>query len=243
MAFNITYKPFGERSILVEWPAVIDEKILKDIIRFKKGIKENNIRSNVYLKSAYNSLLITYDSFCRNFKNEVHRLENIYLSSNLNNDSVSVLWKIPVCYDAVFGIDLEMVSKEKNLSKEVIIERHSQVIYMVYFIGFLPGFLYLGGLDESIYVPRKSTPQLQIEKGAVAIGGNQTGVYPSESPGGWNIIGNSPIEFFNPYNDPPCFAKSGDKISFKPISIDEYKNIKRLVEAGVYEIESEVSSD
>ena len=155
----------------------------------------------------------------------------------------SVLWKIPVCYDAVFGIDLEAISKEKNLSKEEIIKRHSQAIYTVYFIGFLPGFLYLGGLDESLHVPRKSTPRLQIEKGAVAIGGNQTGVYPTESPGGWNIIGNSPIEFFNPKLETPCFAKAGDKISFKPITIQEFKTIKILVEAGVYQIESEVLYD
>mgnify|MGYP003894208065 FL=1 len=92
-------------------------------------------------------------------------------------------------------------------------------------------------------MPRKSTPRLQIEKGAVAIGGNQTGVYPAESPGGWNIIGNSPIEFFNPNMTPPCFAKAGDKISFKPITIQEFKTIKLLVEGGVYQIESEVLDD
>lgn len=243
MAFNLTYKPFGERAILVEWPAVIDENILKDIVNFKNCIEKNNIKSIVELKSAYNSLLISYNTVCRNFENEVNALKNVYLTSDFKDEYKSVLWKIPVCYDSFFGIDIAAISKEKSLSKEEIIKRHFQPIYTVYFIGFLPGFLYLGGLDASLHVPRKSTPRIQIEKGAVAIGGNQTGVYPTESPGGWNIIGNSPIEFFNPNFMPPCFAKAGDKISFKPITIQEFNTIKLLVEAGLYQIESEVLDD
>lgn len=240
MAFKLTYKLFGERSILVEWPEVIDDKILKDIIQFKTRIEEKNIESIVEVKSAYNSLLIIYDSICRNFENEVNCLEKTYKSVKMNTDTVSVLWKIPVCYDAEFGIDLETISVEKKLSKETIIRLHSQTVYTVYFIGFLPGFLYLGGLNESLFVPRKSTPRLQIEKGAVAIGGHQTGVYPTTSPGGWSIIGNSPVDFFNPKSDPPCFVKAGDKIVFNPVSFKEYMDIKSLVQEGVYKIESEV---
>ncbi|PKQ46240.1 5-oxoprolinase subunit PxpB [Confluentibacter flavum] len=243
MTFNVTYKPFGERAILIEWPPKIDEMILKDIIRFKTAIIKNNIESIVELKSAYNSLLIVYDTICRNFENEVNLLKNIYKSPNLKHVILSKLWKIPVCYDADFGIDLDTISAENKLSKTEIIQRHSQAVYTVYFIGFLPGFLYLGGLDDSLHVPRKSTPRLKIEKGAVAIGGHQTGVYPIESPGGWNIIGNSPIMFFNPKSNPPCFAKAGDKISFYPISINEYNDIKMLSTAEVYQLESEVIDD
>jgi inhibitor of KinA len=240
MAFELTYKPFGERAILIEWPAKIDELILKDIINFKTTIAEKNIKSIVELKSAYNSLLIIYDTVCRNFKNEVNSLKSIYNSRKSQYDSLSTLWKIPVCYDDAFGVDLEAISKEKKLSKANIIKRHSQAIYTVYFIGFLPGFLYLGGLDDELHIPRKSSPRLKIEKGSVAIGGKQTGVYPNESPGGWNIIGNSPIEFFNPKNNPPCFAKAGDRISFIPISMKSYNDLKVLVEAGAYQVESEV---
>jgi inhibitor of KinA len=243
LTFNLTYKPFGERAILIEWPPIIDEDILKDIVNFRNYIENKDIKSIVELKPAYNSLLISYNTICMNFENEVNVLKGVYSTADFKDESKSLMWKIPVCYDTVFGIDLEAISKEKNLSKAEIIKRHSQAIYTVYFIGFLPGFLYLGGLDESLHTPRKSTPRLQIEKGAVAIGGNQTGIYPTESPGGWNIIGNSPIEFFNPTIEPPCFAKAGDKISFKPITIQEFKTIKLLVEGGVYQIESEVLDD
>lgn len=243
MSFNLTFKPFGERAILIEWPHIISETILKDILQFKSKIKSNNIEAIVEIKSAYNSLLIIYDTICRNFENNVNILKKVYNSSDFKYDKLSKLYKIPVCYDAIFGIDLEALSEEKKLSKEAIITRHSGAIYTVYFIGFLPGFLYLGGLDEVLNTPRKSTPRLKIEKGSVAIGGNQTGVYPTESPGGWNIIGNTPIEFFNPKNSPPCFAKAGDKIIFKPISTNEYNDIKILVEAGVYQIESSILND
>lgn len=240
MSYNLIYKPFGERAILVEWPAKIDEVILKDVIRFKSVIVKNNIKSIIEVKSAYNSLLIFYDSVCRNFENEVNILKKLYKSSNKETVILSTRWEIPVCYDQSFGIDLGVISAEKKLSIAEVVKRHSQASYTVYFIGFLPGFLYLGGLDETLHVPRKSTPRLKIEKGSVAIGGNQTGVYPTESPGGWNIIGNSPIEFFNPKSNPPCFAKAGDKISFTPISISEYHDIKILSAAGVYQLESEV---
>lgn len=240
MGFELTYRPYGERSILVEWPSVISEQILQDIIRFKTAIEEKNIKSIVELKTAYNSLLISYNSICRNFENQVNMLKKIYLLPKSNNDRMSVLWKIPVCYEDGFGIDLESISAEKKISKATLIKRHSQAIYTVYFIGFLPGFLYLGGLDESLHIPRKQTPRLKIEKGAVAIGGQQTGVYPNESPGGWHVIGNTPISFFDVTKEVPCFANPGDRIVFKPITLKAHKDIKTLVDAGVYQMESEV---
>tara|TARA_R110000868_G_scaffold194178_3_gene439513 strand:+ start:11398 stop:12129 length:732 start_codon:yes stop_codon:yes gene_type:complete len=243
MAFNLRYKMFGERSILIEWPAMIDKNILKDIIHFKDQIHKKNIKGIVELKSAYNSLLIGYDSICRNFENDVELLKKLHKNVDLKHDILAKLWKIPVCYDAVFGIDLEFISKKNNISTAEIIKRHSQVNYTVYFIGFLPGFLYLGGLDETLHITRKPYPRLEIEKGAVAIGGNQTGVYPNVSPGGWNIIGNSPINFFDVSKEVPCFAKAGDYIQFYPVSLKKHHDIKRLVEANVYQIESEVVHD
>ncbi|SFZ94401.1 inhibitor of KinA [Flaviramulus basaltis] len=243
MAFKLTYKPFGERAILIEWPSKIDDAILIDIINFKQKIKKSNIKLLVELKSAYNSLLIIYDDFVNNFKAEKDIIEKIYSSVESLEKIETFLWRIPVCYDEQFGLDLNDISIEKKLSKEDIIKRHSQAIYTVYFIGFLPGFLYLGGLDKSLHIPRKETPRLHLEKGTVAIGGGQTGVYPNASPGGWNVIGNSPINFFDVSKEQPCFAKAGDRIQFYSIDLKEYQNIKILVDAKVYQIESEVIND
>lgn len=243
MNYKLVYKPFGADAILIEWPPVIDEDILKDIVLFKNSISSSNIKYIVEIKSAYNSLLVIYDAFYRNFENDIIQLKNVYNSRPSKHDFQSRIWHIPVCYDASYGIDLETISIEKKLSKEAIVHLHTSVDYLVYFIGFLPGFLYLGGLDEVLQVPRKLSPRLNVEKGAVAIGGNQTGVYPAQSPGGWNIIGNSPIQFFNPKINPPCFAQAGDRIRFYPISLKGHKDIKTLSDAGVYQLESEVYND
>lgn len=240
MCYELTYKPFGERAVLVEWPSVIDKNMLSDIIHFKEKIKKYNIENIVEIRTAYNSLLVIYDLEKFVYENNIQVLKRIYINPRKLTKPVFSQWKIPVCYDDRFAIDLNEMAVEKNMSKESIIELHSKAIYTVYFIGFLPGFLYLGGLHKTLYTPRKSTPRLKILKGAVAIGGKQTGVYPSESPGGWNIIGNSPLEFFNAKNEIPCFAKSGDSIMFNPISLKAYQDIKTLVDAGVYQLESEV---
>lgn len=239
MTFPLTYKPFGERSILIEWLSKIETHILLDILHFKEKIANKNIERIIELRSAYNSLLVIYNEFDTGFADEADKLKAIYTSNEASTKTTSRLWKIPVCYDVSFGIDLETISEDKNMSKEDIVTCHSKTVYTIYFIGFLPGFLYLGGLNETLFTPRKSTPRLEIEKGAVAIGGNQTGIYPQESPGGWNIIGNSPINFFDVSKEKPCFAKAGDKLQFYSISLKEHQNIKTLVDANVYQLERE----
>lgn len=240
MNYKLIYKPYGERSILVEWTNDINIDILQDIIILKQKIKKSNIESLVELKSSYNSLLVIYDYVVLDFDNEIAIIDKIYRSKKTAIKRDSNLWKIPVCYHDEFGLDLDLISKEKGMSKNEIIRLHSQTTYTVFFIGFLPGFLYLGGLNNKLTMPRKPSPRLQIEKGAVAIGGYQTGVYPNDSPGGWNIIGNSPISFFNVSKTIPCFAKAGDRIQFYPISLKEYQDIKVLVNANVYQMKSEV---
>ncbi|MHA7941540.1 5-oxoprolinase subunit PxpB [Formosa sp. 3Alg 14/1] len=242
MNLERSYKPFGEHAILIEWPNHISKPILEDLTRFKNKIKRSEVEHIREIRAAYQSILIVYHSVI-SFEKEVDLLKNIYNSEAISSYKKSKLWKIPVCYDDAFGLDLETMSASKNMSKADIVKRHSEVIYTVYFIGFLPGFLYLGGLDDALITPRKSTPRPRIEKGSVAIGGNQTGIYPSDSPGGWNIIGQTPVNFFNPNTKTPCFAQSNDSIQFYPVSLKEFENIKLLVDADNYQIESEDRHD
>ncbi|WP_027137373.1 5-oxoprolinase subunit PxpB [Gaetbulibacter saemankumensis] len=244
MSFNLKYKPYGEYAILIEWPSKIQEDILYDILKFKHKIIAENIDGILELKSAYNSLLVVCDKEISDLKSIGDRLKTIYTKEEVKDAGVdSVTWIIPVCYDFSFGLDLKQLSEEKNITVEEIIKKHSETIYTVYFVGFLPGFLYLGGLDDILHTPRKAMPRMQIEKGAVAIGGKQTGIYPVQSPGGWNIIGNTPVSFFDPQKETPCFAKAGDKIVFKPITLKAYGDIKILADAGVYQIEIENGHD
>ncbi|MFS4483287.1 5-oxoprolinase subunit PxpB [Hyunsoonleella sp. 2307UL5-6] len=243
MAFDLKYKYYGANGILVEWPQRIDESILKDILAFKSKLKNNKAVGTKNLHHGYASLLITYQNSNFNFSSEVNILKQVYNTSDISKKDKSVMWKIPVCYDVSFGIDLEQISKEKQISIQDIVTLHSKPTYTIFFIGFLPGFLYLGGLDKVLFTPRKATPRLAIEKGALGIGGAQTGIYPTSSPGGWHIIGNCPINFFDISKPKPCFARAGDSLKFYPISLKEFHNIKTLVNAGVYQIESEVLND
>lgn len=243
MSYQLTYKPFGERSILIEWPQKTHKDILTDVLNFKSNIQKSSSKPISQVNHAYNSLLVTYEESMIGFEYEIEDLKRIYKTDKFNANPDCKLWKIPVCYDIDFGIDIEELAKEKGFSVNEVIKIHTQTSYTVYFIGFLPGFLYLGGLDKALYTPRKATPRLKIERGAVAIGGEQTGVYPSASPGGWNIIGNSPIHFFNVEKESPCFASAGDQIQFYSVSKKEHADIQVLVNAGVYQIESEVILD
>jgi len=170
--YKLTYKHYGKRSILVEWPSEIDENILKDILIYKKNLVDNIGEVILEINNSYNSLLITYNVNIENIYDAFSELKTLYAKENTNLKLDLKLWTIPVCYDAEFGVDLELLSSQKKLSKNDIIRLHSKTLYSVYAIGFLPGFLYLGGLVEELHIPRKSQPVLNIQKGAVGIGGN-----------------------------------------------------------------------
>lgn len=229
MAENITYKQFGEKAIIIEWKSIINDVILNDILLFKEKIKLKNTIEYIDLIQGYNSLTIIYNDFIVDFEDQVSNLKSIYNSTLKTIKQSYYQWEIPVCYDLHFGIDLEEISQKSNLSTDQIIELHSEAIYKVFFIGFLPGFLYLGGLNEQLYFDRKPNPRLNVVKGSVGIGGKQTGVYPNNSAGGWNIIGRTPINFFDLNNDNPCFAKAGDFIKFKSISLDEFHQLEKAI--------------
>ena len=231
-----TYKQFGEKAILVEWQAIIDDEILNDMLLFVEKIKAHKEINYIDLIQGYNSLTIIYKKFIENFGEEVALLKSVYSSTLKIAKQDYFLWEIPVCYDLEFGIDLQEMSKKSNLEIDEIIKKHSETIYKVFFIGFLPGFLYLGGLNEQLFFDRKPNPRLHVAKGSVAIGGMQTGVYPQNSAGGWNIIGKTPIDFFDVNKPNPCFAKAGDFIKFNPISLDEFYQLEKEIEEEKYQL-------
>ena len=236
----MTYKPYGNHAVLIEWPSKIDKNTLKDIILFKNKISKNNIKVMVDIINTYNSITVIYQSTIKNIYNEILTLKSIYISAEPEFKVKNYCWEIPVCYDLDFGYDLKEISIKNKMDINSIISIHSTTIYTVYFIGFLPGFLYLGGLDKRLNFNRKSNPRLIVEKGSVGIGGSQTGIYPQNSAGGWNIIGKSSISFFDIDKDKPCFAKAGDRVKFVPISIEEYQQIEKQVEVGSYQLEKQL---
>lgn len=231
-----TYKTLGIQAILVEWQPQISKEILDDILSFKeKLVQQKNVEFLDFVV-AYNSLTIIYKNEILQVNIAIKELKSIYENKVPKQKNKQFVWQIPVCYELEFGVDLESISKKINLPINQIIDLHSQTIYTVYFIGFLPGFLYLGGLNPQLFLERLANPRLKVPKGSVGIGGEQTGIYPSENAGGWHLIGKTPINFFDVSKEPPCFAKSGDGIQFQSVSKATFYEIKQSVLANTYQI-------
>lgn len=242
--FKLTYKPFGNSAILIEWPQKIAVEILNDIQILVAKIEQKNYKEILELNYVYNSLLIIYNSKDIHFLELKNKVELLYKKSFSDKIMVrNTSWEIPVCYDPEFGIDIAYMATEKNISIDEIISLHTSVIYTVFGIGFLPGFLYLGGLPKKLHISRKEIPRLKVLKGAVAIGGNQTGIYPQQSPGGWQIIGKTPVSLFNSSKENPCEMKPGDRICFKSISKEQFLAIEMEEERGNYKLKKSSLND
>ena len=239
----LSYKPFGEQAILIEWPQYISDQILEDLLRFKEGIQKEKSHFIADYIIGYHSLTLKYKTPILNYTAEVETLKSIYKKDATSKKKPRFLWEIPVCYDLKFGIDLEEMALKSKLSIDEIRSRHAAKTYTVFFLGFLPGFLYLGGLHSDLFFDRKPTPRLKVPRGAVAIGGKQTGVYPCSSPGGWNLLGKTPIQFFDSTKKQPCFAKAGDQIKFKPISLAKFYQLEKEVAENKYTISKTLVHD
>ena len=210
--------PSGDSIIIIQ-----DLKSLKSS-SLSVYIEKLNLTEIEDIISLKNSLGIIFNPYKITSKRLIKKIQNVISDKNLNIKKKSKTWKIPICYDKEFAIDLNEISDKCKLDKNLVIKRHKEVIYDVDFIGFLPGFLYLRNLDKSLYFPRKKNPRTHIPKGSVGIAGNQTGIYNTESPGGWNIIGRTPMRLFDKLKDPPIKIKQGDKIIFREISRQEFNN-------------------
>ena len=186
---------------------------------------------------AYNSVTLIHRDKPIKFKDFKEKLEEWYKDKKETRSKHRNLWRLPVCYDLEFGIDLQELSERLKKTIEEIIKLHTENSYTLYGIGFLPGFMYLGGLPEELEVPRRSQPRAKVSKGAVGLAGKQTGIYPQESPGGWNIIGNCSVPMFYPEKNEPCFISVGDKVQFYQIERAEYNLHKIESEVGIYKVE------
>lgn len=234
------YIRYGENAILIQGPSKVDEILLETLLFYKKSIEKFYDKLIVEVISSYNSLLIYYVSTIEDIYDEILTLKTLFLDNYENQAPKKRLWKVPVCYSNLLAPELSSFAVNKSMDIDAVIELHTAPLYTVYFIGFLPGFLYLGGLDEKLITPRKPTPSLKLEKGAVAVGGNQTGVYPCNSPGGWHVIGRTPLSFFDVNLEKCCFASPGDKIQFVSIGVKEYNDISLSLNSGFIMPESDI---
>ncbi|VXC09991.1 5-oxoprolinase subunit PxpB [Maribacter litoralis] len=235
---KINIKPFGVHSVLIEWPNEVSEHILEKILHFETFLSKEVLTEHDWeLVPSYNSLLVINRTEEIDFAKISADIHSWYGQLKETAKPDRYLWRLPVTYDLEFGLDLEDVASQLNKSIEEVIALHTGATYTVYGIGFLPGFMYLGGINKELELPRRANPRPKVSKGAVGIAGKQAGIYPQESPGGWNIIGNCAVPIFDASKDNPCFVSVGDKIEFYKISKAEHD--LRLIEAevGIYKPE------
>lgn len=201
----------AENYIYIDFGNVIDEEVNRHVTGMAEAISHNAV---IEVIPSYSGIMIEYD-FTKTGAGEIVKfLKKLkYKTADIRNE----LHFVPVVYGGPEGPDLDYVAKANGLTPGDVIKIHSSVDYRVHMLGFMPGFCYLGGMDPAIECPRKKKPRLKIEKGSVGIAGGQTGIYPSESPGGWQIIGRTGFEFYKPGTSEPFPVKAGDLIRFVPV--------------------------
>lgn len=217
----IDIKPYGEKSLIIQFKNIISLSIHQQVKVYYKYLIQSSIKGIQSIIPAYNSITIIYNVSEVNFYFIKNELEKINISSK-PSEATKII-EIPVCYDLSLGLDLEEVAELKKLSIEQIVKLHTKPLYTVYMLGFSPGFMYLGGLNPQLFIPRKKTPRLKINAGAVGLADQQTGVYPSATPGGWQIIGQTPISIFSINKKP--LVQMGDLIKFTSININTFNQL------------------
>ena len=221
--------PVGVSGILAVLGDAISEETGARVAALSAAVRDAHLSGVTEMIPAYASLLIKYDPFLTDYAALCDRLRALEKRLSVSAVQTGKIVEIPVCYGGVYGEDLPFVAKHAGLSEKEVVALHSAQPYRIYMLGFLPGFPYLGGLNERLHTPRLSTPRTKIPAGSVGIGGKQTGIYPMESPGGWQLIGRTPLTLFAPGEPLPYAA--GDRIRFVPIDEDEFARIRKGEEA------------
>lgn len=224
----------GDAHLVVEVGDTISREVHYKVQALYSAITAAAIPGIEELIPTYRSIAVNYNSFVTRQDELQLKINDLMMAPQ--GDVKSRIFDIPVLYGGDYGPDLEFVANHNNLTVREVISIHTQQEYPIYMFGFAPGFAYLGGVSERIMTPRLETPRIVIPAGSVGIAGSQTGVYPQDSPGGWQVIGRTPLKFFNPYHDPPVFLNTGDHIHFHAIEEEEYVGIEELLRVGSYEV-------
>ena len=213
----------GDAALYCDFGTEVNKQINSEVIKYFNSIREKNIRGINNLTPSYNKLIISFDLKVTNFKkikNEIEKLSEIETQKIINKNL-----EIPVCCDASFSLDIERLEKKLNINKNEILENFFNQEFFCYMTGFIAGMPFLGDLNEKMRAQRLETPRVKVPKGSVGMTEQFANIYTFESPGGWNIIGNTPLEVFqSSKEEEPNLINPGDTVKFKQISLEEYKN-------------------
>ncbi len=208
--------------MIVDFLSASASDVLGQVHSAAQIIGQSSLMGFVEAVPGFSSLTIHYDPLQADWPTMRQRVADIVAKAPSPKLPKGKAIEVPVCYDAEFASDMELVSRHCGLSTDAVIARHSQAKYIVQLIGFAPGFCYLAGLPSELATPRLANPRLRVPVGSIGIGQNQTGIYPIEIPGGWNLIGRTPLRMFRPDRHPPTTVAPGDLVTIKRISKDEF---------------------
>ncbi|MDD9302962.1 MAG: 5-oxoprolinase subunit PxpB [Desulfobacter sp.] len=220
------FKLAGDRGLLMELGNVIDPGVNTRIRAMTTRMAENPASGVDEIIPTYCAVILVYDPVVTSPDRLIPWLVSLYETLDSIVLAAPDIVDLPVCYHPSLGPDMAHVARTNGLTAQAVVEIHTAPLYPVYMIGFTPGFPYLGGLSKKIHTPRLSSPRTHVPAGSVGIANNQTGIYPIDSPGGWQLIGQCPVKLFDPARENPILLKAGDQLKFTPISLDRFNEIK-----------------
>ena len=219
------FATLGDRALVVHLGDQIDAPTFRAIRSLGRQLETKPPVGMIEFVPAFTTVAIYYDLLRSSEAELISHISDLMAGHDSAAEPEPRLVEIPVCYGGEFGCDLEFVAKHAKLTEQEVVEIHSSADYLVHMIGFAPGFPYLGGMSPRIAAPRRGSPRLKIPAGSVGIAGNQTGIYPLETPGGWQLIGRTPLALFRPEQDPPTLLEAGDIVRFRPITPEQFRQL------------------
>ena len=213
----------GDAAVYCDFGIEVNKSVNSEVIKYFKALKKENVESINNLTPSYNKLIVSYDLRKTNFKEVKKLIENLNVNETQDKNNTKI--EIPVCCDDQFSLDIKRLEEKLKINRDKILKNFFSKEYFCYMTGFIAGMPFLGDLDENMRVPRLETPRVKVPKGSVALTEQFANIYTFESPGGWNIIGNTPLDVFdNSKEVEPNLINPGDTVVFKQINIEEYNN-------------------
>jgi inhibitor of KinA len=236
---NVRFLHSGDTGLVVEFGDRVDRELSDQVLRLSALIRVSNIPGIIETVPTFRSLLILYDPLTVDDSSLISKIEKL-LHQAVGQPGTARLWRIPVCYDSIHAPDLPEVAERTGHSADEIVRLHADTIFHVYMIGFVPGHPYMGDLPDWLALPRRVDPRVKVPAGSIAIARGLSVIYPVESPGGWHLIGATPVRLFDPQAVRPSLLSAGDKVKFNRVTAAEFQAIHTAVVAGTFEVPSEM---